>query len=293
MSDHPASMTYAASVDAIAALQEQERRLLVHERCLSTLLTHGHPGEYVLLYFHGFTSCPAQGRDLATRFFEAGFNAYLPRMIGHGGRGLQGFSMDGLTPDYLVEFAGEAMDIARGLGDKVIVIGLSAGGAIAAWIAQYRADVEMVVLVSPFFGPYALPLSASGWLADATLRVPSLVVGWNPLANVTPEQVDYPFAKPETHPLAAFMLLGRIIAAGARHQAPMTKNISVLLNQSDLAVSNIATLELVQAWESHGLDVDVATLPKQHRLPHDLINPHERGGNVDLVYGMLIEMIMG
>jgi len=283
--------TYEQSIAAYGVVQAREAELPLHERCPSTLLTHGRKVARVVIYFHGFTSCPAQGDEFAAQLFALGSNVYLPRMFGHGEADPMTLSLTELTADKLVDLANESTDLVQGLGDEVVVVGLSAGGTIASWTAQYRSDVDQAVIVSPFFGPYVVPPWAMRAAHNLTLMLPNLVLWWNPLENVAPEKLDYAFPRPATHALAEIMRLGRIVQLSAGDTPPAVKRISVLLNEADVAVSNALTEEVIADWREHGADVRVQSLPFDRHLPHDLINPREQHGDPALVYPILIDMM--
>jgi pimeloyl-ACP methyl ester carboxylesterase len=210
---------YETALRRFDLVQALEAELPLHHRCRSTLMTHGKSTDKAAVYFHGFTSCPAQGAALATRLAE-------------------------LEAQQLVDMANEAVDIAAGLGRKVFVIGLSAGGTVASWVAQNRTDVARVIAVSPFFAPFKLPYQAAEAASRMLLKIPNLVIRWNPLANVASEHVDYPFALPATHALAEIMLLGQDVQTRASNSPPGTRSISVLLNAADRSVSNAVTERL-------------------------------------------------
>ena len=124
------ALTYEQGLAAFAVVLEAEADQALHERCPSQLLTHGQRTEAVVVFFHGLTSCPAQGEELARAVFALGYNVYLPRMFGHGKADPYTLVLADLTAEHLVDLANESTDLAQGLGDEVIVVGLSAGGAI-------------------------------------------------------------------------------------------------------------------------------------------------------------------
>ena len=285
------AVSYGDAIERFGLVGERERRLPIHTRCRSTLMSHGAKVDRAVVYFHGFTSCPAQGLLLGLRLFELGLNVYLPRMIGHGGTDPAQFSMADLTSEKLIDLANESVDIALGLGRDVLVIGLSAGGTIASWVAQHRSDVTTVVGISPFFAPFKMPWQAVEGARRALLRMPNVVMQWNPLANVIDEQIDYPFALPATHALAQIMLLGEQVHASARKNRPGAAHIGVLLNPADRSVSNEATRAVIQQWISHGKDVLVRSLPVELKLPHDLVNPFERGNDFERVYATIVQLL--
>lgn len=71
--------------------------------------------------------------------------------------------------------ADTAVDLAHGLGERVYVLGLSSGGGVAAWIAQYRDDVERVVMVAPFFGAIGLPRGLNQSGINLITRLPNIL----------------------------------------------------------------------------------------------------------------------
>lgn len=285
--------THQEAVAAFAVVRMAEAGIALHERCPSRLLTHGRKTAAAVIFFHGLTSCPAQGEELARAVFELGYNVYLPRMFGHGEADPDTLALADLTAEHLVDLANESTDLAQGLGEDVIVVGLSAGGTIAAWIAQNRSDVDQAIPVSPFLGPYVVPPWATRAATNLVLGLPNMMFWANPLAPVTAPDSGYAFPRPSTHTLAQVMRLGQAVLMDAAENAPRVGNISLLLNEADVAVNNRVTEQLVDLWRVHDHVVAVRALEFSNHLPHDLINPHEIFGDTDLVYSLLAGMIRG
>lgn len=286
--------TYQDAMAAFLAIRTREYAgAPLHERCSSTLLTHGKKVARVVIYYHGLTSCPAQGDALAAKLFDLGYNVYLPRMFGHGEADPLTLSLAEMRAEDLVQLANESADLAQGLGDEVVVIGLSAGGTIASWTAQYRRDVDISISVAPFFGPHIVPSWANHAATNLLLMLPNAMVWWNPLETVRPPELDYAYARYATHGLAQTMRLGAIVDSSARATPPASPNIAMLLNDADVAVNQALADRVIASWRSHGQDVNVEVLPFWHRLPHDLINPREPAGNIDLIYPILLDMMNG
>jgi carboxylesterase len=116
------------------------------------LITHGEKMENVILFLHGFTSCPDQFGQLGQEYFKKGYNVYIPRTPRHGIKDRLGTPLKGLTAEELAEFASQSADIVQGLGDRVIVVGLSGGGSMTTWLSQERSDVDLAVPIAPFLG---------------------------------------------------------------------------------------------------------------------------------------------
>ena len=283
--------TYEEALAAFSQIREQESSLGLHERCPSQLLTQGKRAKIAVIFFHGLTSCPAQGEELARSLQKLGYNVYLPRMFGHGEADPDTVSLASLTAEHLVDLANSSVDLAQGLGDEVVVVGLSAGGTMVTWTAQHRGDVALAIPVSPFLGPYIVPPWATHAATNLLLMLPNVMFWINPLSPVTAPQTDYVFPRPSTHTLAEIMRLGEAVKLDAAATPPAASKISVLINEADVAVNNQLTRELVDLWRRRAPGVAIRSLAFSNYLPHDVVNPYEMFGDTDLVYDLIAGMI--
>jgi pimeloyl-ACP methyl ester carboxylesterase len=80
----------------------------------------------------------------------------------------------------MLEAGNVAADLARSLGENVIVAGLSINGATVAWMAQNRKDLYKAVLLAPFFAPFNLPDLAFLPTERLLLRLPNMFFWWDP-----------------------------------------------------------------------------------------------------------------
>lgn len=105
--------------------------------------------EFAFVYIHGFSASQEEGdpvhENLAKHF---GGNLYLARLAEHG-LDLGDETMANLNADEYVASAEEALEIAKKLGDKVVVIGTSAGGALSLHLASKHPEIEALLLYSP------------------------------------------------------------------------------------------------------------------------------------------------
>jgi esterase/lipase len=101
------------------------------------------------LYLHGFSASQAEGdpvhKDLAKKYNA---NLYLSRLAEHG-INKSDSSMIGLTASEYEASAEKALAIAEKLGDNVVVIGTSAGGALTLFLASRHPEIKAIVLYSP------------------------------------------------------------------------------------------------------------------------------------------------
>ena len=68
---------------------------------------------------------------------------YAPRMPYHGYADRLTNALAALRAEGLVEAAFAAVDIARGLGERVAVLGISMGGLQCAYLGAFRDDVAV------------------------------------------------------------------------------------------------------------------------------------------------------
>ncbi len=101
------------------------------------------------LYLHGFSASQAEGEpvheDLAKEFNA---NLYLSRLAEHGINDGDSSMID-LTASELEASAEMALAITEKLGEEVVVIGTSAGGTLALFLASRHPEIKALVLYSP------------------------------------------------------------------------------------------------------------------------------------------------
>ncbi len=280
-----------ARVDALRA--EDEASGVINSVCLPTAMTHGEKTDKVIVFFHGFTSCPEQFRELGEQFYDEGYNVYIPRMPHHGHSDVMTEALLKTTSEELAAFATESIDIARGLGDELTVGGLSGGGTITAWIAQEHEDVDHAMMVAPFLGVGFIPTALNKPLARIVDDIPNIWMWWDPKAKAdNPNATSYSYPRYPLHALAEYLRLGYAAQQDARTNKPGVNSVVVITNANDVSVNNGVTAQLVELWREHDEDyLSIYEFEKQFGLPHDLISPTREDGNPGLVYPIIIENI--
>lgn len=106
-----------------------------------------------VLYVHGFSATSEEIRpvpDLVAKELRA--NLIYTRLTGHGRPGAE---MGKANAEDWMRDVGEALAVARAVGDEVVVISTSTGGtltAVAALDDQMSSHIKGLVFVSPNFG---------------------------------------------------------------------------------------------------------------------------------------------
>ena len=132
---HPGAPSYADAVARIATQQLQDDSVAVANG-RPILLTRGTATPIVYLLLHGFTDAPTQFAAVGAHLFADGANVYIPRLPHHAERTSPLRAISRVRSEELARFADSTTEIARGLGDTIVVVGLSAGGVLAGWIAS-------------------------------------------------------------------------------------------------------------------------------------------------------------
>jgi esterase/lipase len=283
---HPAA-DYAEALERLAALQARDGPE-VHPRGHTLFLTHGATTERVVVWFHGYTDSPNQFAALAQLCFERGWNVLVPRMPYHG-------LSDPMTPDtalltaeILARSADEALDIAAGLGQQVVVGGLSMGGVISAWLAQQRREVELAVLLAPAFGAYVIPASLTRLVGEAYARLPNTFEWWDPINKEGIKQPEISYARYAMRGIAAFLRLSYAMQDLARQSPPMAKRIWVITSETDTAISQPVVKQVVKLWRAQGVQVQMHRFSADLNLDHNFVDPGHPKQRVDVVFPVIL-----
>jgi len=265
----------------------------LNPECGTILMTHGEKVDNLVVFLHGFTSCPIQFVELGEAYFNQGYNVYIPRQPKHGLMDVKGTELKGLTAEELAAFATESIDIARGLGEEITVVGLSSGGAIATWAAQERDDINLAVALAPFLGVNYIPKPLTRPITNLVLSIPDIFLWWDGSKKMDNELIaPYSYRGYYLHALFENLRLGFITEAQSRKSKPAAGAILVVTNANDPAVNNQVVASFEQLWLAHGeAFLTTYQFEKELALPHDFITSTHLKGQPELVYSKLIEII--
>ncbi|HKN66264.1 MAG TPA: hypothetical protein VJW73_08315 [Gemmatimonadaceae bacterium] len=253
----------------------------------SLLRVHGHRTSRAFVLFHGLTNSPYQFRDLADSIYAAGDNVFVPRLPWHALPGGTQRELARITAGALRGVADTSVDIASGLGDTVIVFGLSLGGTMAAWVAQFR-PVGRVVIAAPALGVSHVEASLETPLMNLGLRLPNY-------SQDDPADPHRPDRMPGwcSRGIAQMMELGLAARRGARESAPRTGAIRMLVNAHDQTVSRALIDDLVASWRAKDASVETTELSDTLGLPHDLVDPTEPGAKPSVTEPVILSLLYG
>ena len=264
----------------------------VNALCHTRLYTHGRRVDRALVLLHGFTNCPQQMDALGQQFYERGWNVLIPRYPRHGYTDRLNTTIAELRSEHLVALANRAALVGSALGERLTVAGLSLGAILAGLIAQTRDDVERAVLIAPMLGLKPIPGPALTALSRLASLMPNFYIWWN---RELKERLAPPYGYPRfpTHAYAALFQTGRLLVGSARSHAPKAGSIGVVTNAAEPRLDNRFTYQLIDAWRTHGANVETYEFPAADSLPHDLIDPGNAAQNTALVYPIVTRFIEG
>ena len=279
---------YEQAVHALKALVA-DSPASVRPEGIPIVLDHGHPTEHVFVLLHGLSNAPAQFEPLGRMLFERGHNVIIPRLPYHGEKDPMSEDWGRMTAQQMLDSGNHAVDLARGLGKKVTVAGLSINGTTTAWMAQNRSDLHRAVLLSPFLAPAGLPAWAVSPLERLLLRLPNMFFWWNPKLKEKNPGPPYAYPRFPTRVIAQTMQLGSDVLAASKTTAPKSHAILVVTTASDLAANNAITDRLIAQWKAFQ-PVESLRFPAAEAIPHDFIDVHQPGEQTAKVYAKLIEL---
>ena len=294
LESHPGSAPiFEEALARLRDMQAADDQDLARDVCITKLYEHGKQTEHVIILIHGFTNCPEQFNELGLQHFAAGHNVFIPRMPYHGlSDRLTGALVD-LTAEKLAAFGDQVIDIAHGLGKQVTLIGVSGSGTLAAWLAQNRADLDYAFLIAPLFGLAIIPPGFSKLFEQIALRLPNFFLWWDPRTKAeNPYSIYYAYPRYPTRALVEILRLGMITRALAEKSPPKTKNIVMVINDAEPAVSNAENSKFLKLWQKHGkANLSEYHFEKDMKLPHDIITPGTPGVPIEDIQRRLMGVV--
>lgn len=282
---------YEMAMARLAQVNVQEASIAgLNPVCHTTAITHGHKTERVIILMHGMTNCPAQFVEFAPLFYERGYNVLIPLMPDNGLSDLETDALKEVTADQLRDCCASMVDIARGFGEKITYLGLSVGGTMAAWVAQYRSDVDLAVLMAPSFTiSRKLGVPASRVVLHLFSIMPNLMT-----QRIRPFRgaLGHNYHGFATRGLGQMMRLGLSVYDASKTIKPAARSVMLVTNASDTAVNNTLARNVVQRWQANGMDqISTYEFDAKYHLIHDVIDPMQEDQQTALVYPILLDLI--
>jgi pimeloyl-ACP methyl ester carboxylesterase len=258
----------------VAALDAAESHLLGAEM-RTTLLHHGSRTRYVTVLLHGLTASPRTWQRFAEIRHARSENVLIPRLPRHGHEDRMSEALAELRTEELREAGERILAAATLLGERIVLVGHSLGGALALHLAHGDARVFRAIAVAPFLGIARLPHDWNSFARALLAKMPNRFLYWNPIerGRLLPA---HGYARYTTRSLAAGLTLADAVRADAREGPPRAAHVEIVRNAAESSVSNPAIDDLVSRWRAAG-----GAGVRVHRLvglgpSHDLIEPERK-----------------
>lgn len=231
--------------------------------------------ELSIVYLHGFSATRQETAPLCDELAKAlGANLFYTRLSGHG-RSSRALGEVG-AGEWLRD-AREALAIGQRLGRKVLIVGTSTGGTLAAWLAATQNDAPVLayVLISPNFSPRDRAAQVLTWPWASTFA--PLLLGterqWKPLND---EQARY-----WTHRYPTQALLPMMALVNAVNELPLEQvqaPILLIHANDDQVVSSHAAATAFSRFGSQikqRVELRESQDPSHHVLAGRIVAPQD------------------
>jgi alpha-beta hydrolase superfamily lysophospholipase len=198
-----------------------------------------------------------------------------------------------LTAEQLRDWGDLAVDVAAGLGEEVVVLGISAGGVVAAWCGQNRPEVGRVVLAAPMFGLANLGPRLNGAIMRLTLFLPDFSIWKDPILRDRLVGLPHCYKRQSSRATGEILRLGAAVRRQAEATRPAAPAAALVTNANDTAIDNGLAKRVADLWAGRGMAVTRYEFARTHKLGHELVDPMEPGADPRLTYPVLVAMIEG
>lgn len=226
-----------------------------------------------IVYIHGFSASKGETRPLSDEVAAAlGANLFYTRLTGHGEDGAA--MAKGTVNAWINDYA-EALAIGRMIGDRVIVIAASTGGALATWAAtqpHFSDKVAAMALISPNYGVQAegAGILTMPWGGEIARLIVGKERGFTPENALHAKFWTTSYPTSATLPMAALMDLARTSPVDR-----ITIPALFIFSDDDKVVQPKLTREIASRWgASHELvPVERNDDPSNHVIAGDALSP--------------------
>ena len=277
---------------AVARIDAERRQDGPHVAYHAMFLGQGSKTTTSVVLFHGFTNAPRQMEELARAYAARGYNVYVPRMPHHGFADRMTEDLANANRQELIAWTDDAIDIGAGLGNHVIVSGLSAGATLSAWAAKNRSEVSEAVLVAPLIRPKLTPAWEVKPIYQLTPALPPIWLWWNPAKKQEQKAPEMAYPRYPLRALGDFLAVADGVAHGSPQRRGKLARVVVITNEADGAVCNDVALDVL-GRDLRPLSGEWVTysIPASRGWKHDLIDPlGENVGRSAEIYRALLPM---
>jgi alpha-beta hydrolase superfamily lysophospholipase len=228
---------------------------------------------FAIVYFHGFSASAGEIRPVPDRVAaNIKANLFFARLTGHG---IDGAALGRATIESWLDDIGEAIAIGEALGEKVILMGVSTGGALATWaLSQPRLaeKVAAAVLISPNYGLRA----AGAFLLNAPFarQLVHLTLGRTRNAEARTDLQRKIWTT--NYPTEALLPMARVISLARKTKVEEIHTPALFFySPDDRIVDPTGTVSMAKRWGGphRVISVEHTDDPNRHVIAGDAYSP--------------------
>jgi len=227
----------------------------------------------VLLYIHGFSATGQELRPLPDLVAKAlGANIHFTRLTGHG---RDGPAMAEATFEAWQKDVTEAFEVARAIGNEVIVMGCSTGCTLATYALAHGQPAKAMIHISPNFG-------LQNWFVQTLVDMPG-ARHWGPYVagqtrSFEPINEGHAAYWTTRYPTAAiFPMADAVRAVRAADLSTIITPAFFAHNLSDTVVSAAETRKTIARWGAATEELVLVPAPGDdedgHVMAGDVFSP--------------------
>lgn len=262
----------------------------IPEAVRSQLFDPGSAADTTIVIWHGFTNAPSQFVAVGERLKAAGYRVLLPRMPYHGSSDRLNRDLANLTTEQLVAQVDAAVDVAAGLGQRVWVIGLSAGASMAGWAAATRPEVSRLVLAAPLVAPKGAPMPLVRLLVKFPPIVPRLYWWWDPRVKADLEGSPHAYPGFPIPGIMPYLHLSEALFDGSVPVGHQLERVVLISNPGDFAIRRDAAKDFAtKVFGPRAEYSGEAGIDGSLKWMHDFVEPLSTGtGSTEQVTAILL-----
>lgn len=226
--------------------------------------------EYSIVFLHGFSASHREISPVPEKLAEyLGSHLYLARLTGHAGHSAD--LGEAKMEDWLQD-AGEALEIGKCLGKKIIIIAVSTSVNLALWLAKkFPERIASAILLSPNFGVKDKRSEILLW--PGGLRLLKWIVG--PEHSFTPQNSNHEKYWTTHYPIEALKEMMRLVRWSRNQDLSQIRTPFLFLTTPYDAVIDLKSAK--QCFDRLGsIHKEWISLPqaKHHVMAGDILSPY-------------------
>jgi alpha-beta hydrolase superfamily lysophospholipase len=238
---------------------------------------------WTVVYLHGFSASSEELRPVPDLVAEAlGANLVFGRLPGHG---RSSAAMGEATAGDWIDDTALMLEVARQVGDRVLVLSTSTGGTLSAYAASHPEMVRDVVGMA-FVSPNIRVANRAGILMEGPFatQIGQIMIG--PERSFVPDNEGHATYWTERYPTVALVRLAALLReTRARDYSEVSIPALVMLNDADDVISPEAARTFFADWggPTEIVGLEIAPNIDPHVLAGDIRGPEMTAPIVDLI----------